>query len=59
MEYGSPAPFVAFVLAMISGVLLATGKYVAGAVIGGLAILIFALWQFARERGDDDRHTLW
>jgi hypothetical protein len=59
MEYGSPAPFVAFVLAMVSGVLLATGRYVAGAVFGVLAVVVFALWQFAQERGDDDRHTLW
>jgi hypothetical protein len=43
----------------LSGVLLATGRYVAGAVFGVLAVVVFALWQFAQERGDDDRHTLW
>jgi hypothetical protein len=59
MEYGSPAPFIAFALAMVSGALLATGSYIAGAATGVLAILVFAAWQFAKERGDDDRHTLW
>jgi hypothetical protein len=59
MEYGSGAPFIAFVLAIVSGTLLAIGTYVPGAVLGLLAILVLALWLFATERGDDDRHTLW
>jgi uncharacterized YccA/Bax inhibitor family protein len=59
MEYRSPAPIVAFVLAMVSGTLLATANYLVGAVIGVVAVLVFGLWQFANERGDDDRHTLW
>jgi hypothetical protein len=24
-----------------------------------LGVLIYGVWWFARERGDDDRHTLW
>ena len=59
MEYRSPAPVVAFVLAVVSGVLLATGAYVGGAVTGSLALLVYGLWFFAQQRGDDDRHTLW
>lgn len=59
MEYGSPAPFIAVVLALVSGTLLARGSYVGGAVAGALAVVVYALWLFARERGDDDRHTLW
>ncbi len=58
MEYGSPAPFWAFALAMVSGVCLTTGSYVAGAVTGGIAVLVLALWQLAQKRGDDARHTL-
>jgi len=59
MEYGSPAPLIAFVLAMISGALLATDRYIAGAIAGGLALLLYALWRYAMDRGDDARHTLW
>jgi hypothetical protein len=59
VEFGSPAPIFAFLLAMVSGALLATERYVAGAVLATLAIAVFGLWQFAMRRGDDDRHTLW
>jgi hypothetical protein len=59
MEYGSPAPFIAFALALVAGTLLAGSHHVGGAVAAGLAVALFALWRFARERGDDDRHTLW
>jgi hypothetical protein len=59
MDYGSPAPFVAFALALVSGTLLVIGSYIGGAVTGVLAITVFGLWRFARERGDDDRHTIW
>jgi hypothetical protein len=59
MEFGSPAPFVAFLLAMVGGVLLAAGRYVGGAVAALLGVVVYGLWRFARERGDDDRHTLW
>jgi hypothetical protein len=59
VEYGSPAPIVAFALAAVSGVLLAVGHYVGGAVTGVLAVVLFALWQLALRRGEDDRHTLW
>ncbi len=31
MEYGSAAPFIAFLLAMVGGSLLAVGSYVGGA----------------------------
>lgn len=59
VEYGSPAPFIAFVLAMVGGVLLATGRYVGGSVAALLGVVIYGAWWFARERGDHDRHTLW
>jgi hypothetical protein len=59
MEYGSPAPFIAFVLAMVGGVLLATGRYVGGSVSALLGVVIYGAWWFARERGDDETHTLW
>jgi hypothetical protein len=59
VEYGSPAPLFALALAVVSGVLLAVGHYVGGAVTGVLAILLFALWQLALARGEHDRHTLW
>jgi hypothetical protein len=59
VEYSSPAPLIAFVLAMVSGSLIATQHYIAGAVTGALAIVVFGLWRFAVDRGDDDRHTLW
>jgi uncharacterized protein (TIGR03382 family) len=59
MEYGSPAPFWAFALAMVSGTLLAIGSYVGGTITGGFAVLVAVLWQRARRRGDDARHTIW
>jgi hypothetical protein len=59
MEYGSPAPIVAFALAVVSGVLLAVDHYVGGAVTGVLSVLLVASWQFALRRGENDRHTLW
>jgi hypothetical protein len=59
VEYGSPAPFIAIILAIVSGTLLAVESYVGGAITGVLAVIIFALWQFGRERGDDDSHTIW
>ena len=59
VEFGSPAPFIAFALAMVGGVLLATGTYVGGGVAALLAIVICGAWWFARRRGDDGRHTLW
>jgi hypothetical protein len=58
-EYGSPAPFWVFALAMVSGTLLAIGSYVGGAIAGGFAVLVGVLWQRARQRGDDARHTIW
>jgi len=59
VEFRSPAPFVAFALAMIGGVLLAVGQYLGGALAVACGLLVSGLWMFARERGDDDRHTLW
>jgi hypothetical protein len=59
MEYGSPAPFIAFALAVVSGVLLGTAHYVGGGIAAAVAVLVFGLWRFAVDRGDDDRHTLW
>jgi hypothetical protein len=59
MEYRSPAPIIAFVLAMVAGTLLAVGSYVAGGALALAAIVLFGLWRFAEERGDDDTHTIW
>jgi hypothetical protein len=59
MRYGSPGPFTAFTLAMVAGALLASGRYVGGAVAAALAVLVLGLWRFARARGDDDSHTIW
>jgi hypothetical protein len=59
VEYRAPTPILAFVLAFVSGTLLATGQNVGGAIAGVIAIVLFGLWKFANERGDDDRHTIW
>jgi hypothetical protein len=58
VEFRSPAPFVAFVLAMVGGVLLAVGQYLGGPLAAVSALVVYGLWVFARERGDDDPHTL-
>jgi len=57
--YRAPTPIYAFVLAVVSGTLLATHHYVGGAVTAALAVLLMWLWQIANDRGDDDRHTIW
>ena len=59
MEYRSPAPFIAVVLAIVAGTLLGLGRYTGGACAAVVAIVLFGLWRFAQDRGDDDRHTLW
>jgi hypothetical protein len=59
VEYRAPTRIVAFVLAVVSGTLLAIGHYVGGAIAGVIAIVLMGLWKFANERGDDDRFTLW
>ena len=59
MEYRAGTPIAAFVLALVSGTLLASGHYLGGAITGALAVVLLALWLFANDRGDDDRHTLW
>jgi hypothetical protein len=59
VQYRAPTPIYAFVLALVSGVLLASGHYLGGAVAAVIAIVLLALWRFAQQRGDDDRHTLW
>jgi hypothetical protein len=59
MEYGSPAPFVACVLAISAGVLIAVAEYAIGAFLAVMAVLVYGLWTYAMRRGDDDRHTLW
>jgi hypothetical protein len=43
----------AFVLAMVSGTLLATGEYLGGAIAAFLAIILMAAWDRARGRGED------
>jgi hypothetical protein len=44
--------------AIISGTLLASGKYVGGAVTAVIAVVLLALFNLANDRGDDDRHTI-
>ena len=59
MEYRSPAPSVAFALAGISGVLIARGSYVGGAIAAIVAVVLLALFHYSIDHGDEDRHTLW
>jgi protein-S-isoprenylcysteine O-methyltransferase Ste14 len=59
VEYRASTPLYAFVLAVVSGTLFATGHYLGGGITALIAVVLFALWQFANERGDDDRHTIW
>jgi protein-S-isoprenylcysteine O-methyltransferase Ste14 len=58
VEYRAGTPIYAFVLAVVSGTLFAAGHYVSGGITALTAIVLFALWRFANERGDD-RHTIW
>jgi glutathione S-transferase len=59
MEFKAPTPIIAFVLAMVAGTLRAVGSYVAGGTLAVAAIVLFGLWRFAEERGDDGTHTIW
>lgn len=58
MLFRAPTRVYAFVFAVVAGVLLADGSYIAGGVLAGLAIALMAAWQSANRRGDDDRHTI-
>jgi hypothetical protein len=58
MESISPAPVIAFMLAIMCGVMLAVGSYVTAAVTGTIALVVYGLWLVAIDRGDDDRHIL-
>jgi hypothetical protein len=44
---------------LVSGVLIATGRYLGGAITGFLAVVLLALWRWGVEHDDNDRHTLW
>lgn len=59
VEYRAPTRIYAFVLAIVSGTLLAAGHYLGAAITGVIAVVLLALWKFADARGDDDRHTIW
>jgi hypothetical protein len=59
VEYRPPTRIYAFVLAVVSGVLLARGHLVGGGIAGVIALVLLALWKFANARGDDDRFTIW
>jgi hypothetical protein len=59
VTYGSAAPFYAFILAVVAGTLLGTHGYLGGAITALLAVVIYGLHRFARDRGDDDSHTIW
>ena len=51
---GSLYPWVApLVLALVAGALLATGSYLAGAVLGVVAVLIRWLHQISIDRGEE------
>jgi hypothetical protein len=56
--YGSPAPLIAFVLALVSGTVLALGRYITATVLAALAMILLAAWQYAESRGDDARHEI-
>ena len=58
LAYGSPAPLIAFVLAMVSGTVLALGRYATAAVLAALAVILLGAWQYAESRGDDARHEI-
>jgi hypothetical protein len=50
---GSLYPWIApFVLAMVTGTLVAIGDYVAGGIIGGVAVPVRWLHQVAIDRGE-------
>ena len=52
---GPPTPVIAFVLAIVAGTLLATGRIVGGAIAVGLALL--CAWAIDRTREDGDDHS--
>ena len=59
LSYGSPAPLIAFVLAMVSGTVLALGRYLTAAVLAAMAVTLLGAWQYAESRGDNARHEIW
>jgi hypothetical protein len=55
IQWGSPAPFVALILVCVGVALLARGES-GGWIALGLAAVVYGLYRFAEQRGDDDRH---
>jgi len=49
----------ALTFALVSGTLLAVGKYVGGAITGVIALLLMTGRYITDRRGEDDRFTLW
>ena len=58
MTWRPPNVLYAFTFAVVSGCLLAVGRYVAGAVLGVLAVLLLAARMYVDHRGEDDRFTI-
>jgi hypothetical protein len=60
MTFRPPIILFAFTFAILSGVLLAAERYVAGAILGVIALLLYAARLYVDARGkDDDRFTIW
>jgi hypothetical protein len=49
----------ATVFGVVSGTLLATGRYLGGAITGVIALLLMTGRYVTDRRGEDDRFTLW
>jgi hypothetical protein len=59
MVYRPGLLIYATVFGMLSGTLLATGKYLGGAITGVIAFLLVTGRYITDRRGEDDRFTLW
>lgn len=58
MVFRAPTAVYAFVLAAIGGVLLGDGRYVAGAILAVIALVLMGAREIVDRHGDDDRHRL-
>ncbi len=59
MLWRSPLYLYAFTAAVVAGVLLAIGDYVAGAILVVVALVLAAARYIADRRGEDETFTLW
>jgi hypothetical protein len=54
-----PLVLYAFTAAVLAGVLPVIGRYLAGGILMGVALILFGARQIVDQRGEDDETGVW